>query len=151
MNEIHGQELSADLSVAEEILLDVDRIVDALLEGASALGGTVLSRHCQRFEPVGVTAVVIIGESHLLLSTYPELGLASLNVQTCSASMDLVRGLEAVAHRLEAPEVRSLVMLRHLDTPFEVVARAQGVAVREGRLDERAIGAGVRRPAAATG
>ncbi|HVS64099.1 MAG TPA: S-adenosylmethionine decarboxylase [Thermoanaerobaculia bacterium] len=136
MNGIRGQELSADLTVSAAVLHDVDRLVEALVDGAHAVGGTVLSQHCQRFEPVGATVVVIIGESHLLVSTYPELELASLNVQTCSADMDLIQGLEAVSRRLEASEVRSMVVLRHLDVPFEVVLQTGRVAFRDGRLEE---------------
>lgn len=134
MKSVQGQELSADLSVPESILLDVDELVGALEEGARAVEGTVLSHHCQLFEPVGATVIVVIGESHLLLSTYPELGLASLNVQTCSAEMDLIAGLEAIARRLRATEVRSMIVLRHLDTAFRVVAQAECVALDEGKL-----------------
>lgn len=131
---IHGQELWADVEAGAEALGDADRIQAALRAGAAALGSTVLSEHLQRFEPSGVTAVAVIGESHLLASTYEELGLLAVNIQTCTAAMDLVAGLGAVCAALDATEVREVVVMRRLDSPFRVTLRAERVPVRDGRL-----------------
>jgi len=131
---IHGQELWADVEVGAAALGSADRIQAALRAGAEALGSSVLSEHLQQFEPSGVTAVAVIGESHLLASTYDELGLLAVNIQTCTAEMDLVAGLAAVCVELEAVLVRELIVMRRLDTPFRITLRAERVAVRDGRL-----------------
>jgi S-adenosylmethionine decarboxylase len=131
---IHGQELWADVEVGAAALGDAERIQAALRAGATALGSCVLSEHLQRFEPSGVTAVAVIGESHLLASTYEELGLLAVNIQTCTAAMDLVSGLAAVCAALDATEVREVVVMRRLDSPFQITLRAERVPVRDGRL-----------------
>ena len=132
---IHGQELWADVAVEGPVLDDAPAILAALHAGAAAISSTVLSEHHQRFEPEGVTAVVVIGESHLLASTYAELGIVAVNIQTCSAAMDLVAGLEAIAASLGASEVRSMVVMRRLDTPMRVVFQGERIGLRDGRLE----------------
>ena len=82
----------------------------------------------------GTTAIVVIGESHLLASTYAELGILAVNIQTCSASMELIDGLAAICAELDASEVRSLVVMRRLDVPMRVVLQVEKVPVRGGRL-----------------
>ena len=81
-----------------------------------------------------LAAIVVIGESHLLASTYEELGILAINIQTCSESMDLVAGLESACASLGASAVRALVVMRRLDAPMRVVLQAVNVPVREGRL-----------------
>ena len=63
---IHGQELWADVVVPPAAMRDAGRVQAALRAGAAALGSSVLSEHLQRFEPSGLTAIAVIGESHLL-------------------------------------------------------------------------------------
>lgn len=132
---IHGQELSAEVEVRPELLRDAARIRAALHAGATAMKSTVLSEHVQEFEPSGLTAIVVIGESHLLASTYEELGLLAVNIQTCTITMDLIRGLTAICVALESEAVRDLVLMRRLDVPFRIVLQAERVAVRDGELD----------------
>lgn len=131
---IHGQELWADLRVSAAMLADEAAILEALYAGAAALDSVVLSAHCQRFEPAGLTAVVVIGESHLLASTYGEIGILAVSMQTCSPAMRLLAGLEAICARLEVEEVQSLAMMRRLDTPLRLALHADAVPVRAGRL-----------------
>jgi S-adenosylmethionine decarboxylase len=131
---IFGRELSADVLLDAAVLRDDDALRRSLRAGAQAMGCAVLSECHQRFEPEGLTAVAIIGESHLLVSTYPELGLASFNVQTCSERLRLVEGLEAICAVLGAEAVRSLVLLRHLDVPFQVELCREWVPFHDGRL-----------------
>lgn len=123
------------MALGREALGDTARIREALRAGALALRCAVLSEHHQLFEPAGLTAIVVIGESHLLASTYEELGIVAVNIQTCSPSMDLLVGLAAICGALGATEVRSLVLMRRLDTPMHVALQAEGVAVRDGRLE----------------
>jgi S-adenosylmethionine decarboxylase len=131
---LFGRELWADLVVRAEVLRDGEAIRASLRAGAEALGCEVLSEHHQEFEPSGLTAVVIIGESHLIASTYEELGVLAVNIQTCTGRMDLVPGLEAICDFVGAERARSLLVMRRLDTPFEVELSGENVPFRDGRL-----------------
>ena len=131
---LFGRELWADLVVPPEALRDYAAIRGSLRAGAAALGCAVLSEHHQEFEPSGLTAVVVIGESHLIASTYEELGVLAVNIQTCTERMDLVPGLEAICAAVGAERARSLLVMRRLDVPFEVELSAEDVPFRDGRL-----------------
>lgn len=83
----------------------------AMNEAAKASGATVVSSHANLFNPHGVSAVVIIAESHLTLHTWPEHGYAALDVFTCGETVKpwvikdfLERALSAA--RCSAMEVR---------------------------------------------
>jgi S-adenosylmethionine decarboxylase len=131
---LFGRELWADLVVRAEVLRDSEAIRASLRAGAEALGCAVLSEHHQLFEPSGLTAVAIIGESHLIASTYEELGLLAVNIQTCTGRMELLPGLEAICDVVGAERARSLLVMRRLDTPFEVELSGENVPFRDGRL-----------------
>lgn len=131
---IYGQELWADVAAPAAVLSDESAIRECLVAGASAIGSVVLSSHHQRFEPSGVTAIAIIGESHLLASTYEELGIVAINIQTCTRNMDLVLALTAICRSLRADEVRSLMIVRRLDVPVRIELERTRVPFRDGRL-----------------
>lgn len=81
-----GHHVLLDLTgIDPETLEDVDGL-RALLERAACAGGaTVVSSHFHRFEPQGVSGIVILAESHLAIHAWPELGHAAVDVFTCGA------------------------------------------------------------------
>ena len=48
-------------------------------------GATVLGARFHQFEPDGVTGIVLLAESHASVHTWPEAGLATLDVFTCGS------------------------------------------------------------------
>ena len=78
-----------------EIVNDVAGIEAAMLQAARAMRVTIVASEFHRFNPFGVSGMVIIGQSHLSIHTWPELGYAAADIFTCSATID-----PAVAHAL---------------------------------------------------
>ena len=70
---------------------------DLLPLACAEAGATVLGATFHQFEPAGVTGVVLLAESHASVHTWPERGLATLDVFTCG-SLDA----EAVVARVRA-------------------------------------------------
>lgn len=68
-------------------LNDPQALEVAMNEAAKASGATIVSSHANLFNPHGVSAVVIIAESHLTLHTWPEHGYAALDVFTCGETV----------------------------------------------------------------
>ncbi|MCS7276593.1 MAG: adenosylmethionine decarboxylase [Dehalococcoidia bacterium] len=86
-------------------------LVRALTEAVRAAGGTLLGIKSHAFKPHGVSAVALLGESHMSIHTWPELGYAAVDIFTCGPSMDPYRGLELLkeavgARRMSVQEVR---------------------------------------------
>lgn len=80
--------------------------VEALLHAAvDAIGLTVISTASHVFpEPGGVTALFLLSESHLTIHTFPETGIATINLYCCRPRADF--DWAALCQRLlEAREV----------------------------------------------
>jgi S-adenosylmethionine decarboxylase proenzyme len=73
---------SADLPGSELLRL--------MRECAAALGCTARTGLSEQFEPVGVTSVLILAESHLVVTTWPEHRFATVDLYTCRADIDPV-------------------------------------------------------------
>ncbi len=66
-----------------EILEDGKRIEDIMLEAARIAKATIIGRIFHNFNPHGTSGVVVIAESHLAIHTWPEYGVASIDIYTC--------------------------------------------------------------------
>lgn len=64
----------------------------------------------------GVTGMYLLSESHLTVHTYPELGLATLNLYCCRPRPDYP-WQDALRNRLQASRVRVRTLARALDEP----------------------------------
>lgn len=62
---------------------DPERVLAALRLGAEALSTPVLGACHHRFAPHGVSAVLLVAESHLSCHTWPEAGYCAVDVYTC--------------------------------------------------------------------
>lgn len=88
------------------LLNDVDFIISILTEAAGICGATILNTASHKFEPYGVTAILLLSESHLSIHTWPEEGKAAADCYTCGESNPLlgcdflIKKLEATNHKL---------------------------------------------------
>jgi len=69
--------------VPTETLDDGVALQNLLVAIADQSGATVIDTRFSRFEPHGVSGIVIIAESHITLHSWPELGYAAIDVFTC--------------------------------------------------------------------
>ena len=69
-------------------LNDLTVIQEAMMLAAQAVGAEVVGKAECRYVPHGVTAVLFLAESHILVSTWPEHKTALLDVLLCNDAMD---------------------------------------------------------------
>lgn len=70
---------------SSEIRLDDPTAVEGLIEDiVSEFDFTLVSTDVTRFEPIGITAIGVLGESHISIHTWPEYGYAHIELLTCS-------------------------------------------------------------------
>ena len=63
---------------------DLELVEQALRDATLAADATLLEIRLHRFSPHGgISGVAIIGESHLSIHTWPEVGYAALDIFTC--------------------------------------------------------------------
>ena len=65
------------------VINDVREVEKALLDAAKVAGASVVASSFHRFDPCGVSGVVIISESHLAIHTWPEHSYAAVDIFTC--------------------------------------------------------------------
>ena len=98
---------------------DIAWLRELMLEAAGVIGASVLGDLFRRFEPKGVTGVVVIAESHLSLHTWPRDRYAAVDIFTCG-QLDPRPGFRRLGDRLEASSCRVQETVRGL--PHEVDA-----------------------------
>jgi len=92
---------------------DPDRLSEALREAAAAVGAKVEGGCHAHFVPHGVTAVIILAESHMSISTWPEYEFALVDVLFCRSGASPELAWASLEPVLEPGEVeRDLVTRR---------------------------------------
>ncbi len=66
-----------------EIIKSVGPTREIVLRAAKECGATILDDYFHQFQPIGVSGVVLIAESHISVHTWPENGFAAADIFTC--------------------------------------------------------------------
>ena len=86
----------------EEILNDLDTLREAMLAAANEAGATVMGESFHRFNPHGISGVVVVAESHLFIHTWPEYGYAAADIFTCGTTVQPEKAAEVLIEKLGA-------------------------------------------------
>ena len=96
-----GRHLLVELNDCDRgVLNDLDILRDAMLEAAIKSGAVILGDSFHRFNPQGVSGVVVIAESHLSVHTWPEYGYAAVDVFTCGTAVNPQMAADVLIERL---------------------------------------------------
>ncbi|QGT54618.1 S-adenosylmethionine decarboxylase proenzyme [Synechococcus phage B3] len=80
-----GKHYLLDLYGCEfEVLDNLEFLLQLLVDSALLCGATILNKCYHKFEPQGVTIILLLAESHISIHTVPEKGEAYVDVYTCS-------------------------------------------------------------------
>ncbi len=108
-----GRHILAEYFECDRALLDdPGRLEELLREAAVAANATVISSSFRRFEPFGVSGVVIIAESHLSIHTWPEYGYAAVDYFTCGDAADPWKAHEYLKKLLHPKHTEERELLR---------------------------------------
>ena len=90
-------------------LNDLSTVESILLDAARETGLTVVSSTHHRFKPQGLSAVVILSESHIASHTWPESGTGYVTLTSCRTltPVQIEAVGETVRQRLQAQQVIS--------------------------------------------
>lgn len=97
----HRRHIAADVEQVAPLLLDNGPALEALAVAAARNGGaTVLDVLRHKFDPQGVSLVLLLAESHLSVHTWPEAGECYVDVFTCG-TVDPYPILDAIVAALD--------------------------------------------------
>lgn len=94
-------------------LNDLDFIKEAMTRAAEAVGATVVGEAECRYVPHGITAVLFLAESHILVSTWPEHRSALFDIMLCNTSMEIERAKAVLCEALQSGKHTSRQVARH--------------------------------------
>lgn len=120
-----GQHLLVDIKNVDGLFLNSEaRLAQAMVDLVSNSGLTMLSYHCHALEPIGVSCVGVLLESHVSFHTWPMEGVITFDLFTCGPksllpSLQTVKDLFGVPRKVaitggsvEAPHVQWSYKLR---------------------------------------
>jgi S-adenosylmethionine decarboxylase len=101
-----GRHVLAEMYVCDPRALDdVETVRDIMVGAAIKAGAEVREVAFHKFNPQGVSGVVVISESHLAVHTWPEFGYAAVDVFTCGDKVDPWDAVNAIADSFRSKQV----------------------------------------------
>lgn len=67
---------------------DLEWVENVMIEAAHCARATIVDVMFHKFNPIGISGVVVIAESHLAIHTWPEHRYAAIDVFTCGDMLD---------------------------------------------------------------
>ncbi len=115
-----GRQLIAEFIYCSPKMLNNRRSLEQVIkQGIKESGLSLVSITGKKFNPVGVTIIAVISESHVAIHTYPEARHASIDIFTCGEGSAAVNKLlKYLKSQLKPKTVR--VMEIHRGNPIEV-------------------------------
>jgi S-adenosylmethionine decarboxylase len=93
--------------------LNSPEVVEQALRGiVDATDVTLLDLRVYPFQPIGVTGVAIVSESHIMIHTWPENGYAAVDIFTCGQERDLKGAMEVVRQHFSPERVQMMHITR---------------------------------------
>jgi S-adenosylmethionine decarboxylase len=111
-----GTHIVCELSGCNPTALTDVASVEAMMVGAAKeANATIVETAFHRFQPHGVSGVVVIQESHLSIHTWPETGYAAMDFYTCGDHTDPWAACEYAAKILGAKSMLTTEVKRGIE------------------------------------
>ena len=111
-----GTHIVCELSGCDpRMLTDVAYVREMMVSAAQEANATVIETAFHRFQPHGVSGVVVIQESHLSIHTWPETGYAAMDFYTCGDHTDPWAAAQFAARALGAESMLTTEVKRGIE------------------------------------
>lgn len=98
-----GKHFLLDLkNCSEDLLDDLDFIKDVLFSVANEADTPVIGESFHRFQPQGISGVVLITGAHLCIHTWPEYGYAAIDIFTYGEPFHPEEAARLIVEKLES-------------------------------------------------
>jgi S-adenosylmethionine decarboxylase proenzyme len=125
LHEPAGQHLLVDIKGIEGDFLDSEeRLARAMVDTVQHAGLTMLSYHCHKLIPKGVSCVGVLLESHISFHTWPDEGVITLDLFTCGSNplipvVSTIQELFGIGENIEMQWSHELRGFRNKDSKKE--------------------------------
>ena len=101
-----------------------DAVEQALREMVVACDLTLLDLRVYPFQPIGVTGVAVVAESHINIHTWPEFSYAAVDIFTCGARKDPSAAVPVLREFFAPERIETMEMTRGILLDEAVGVRA---------------------------
>jgi S-adenosylmethionine decarboxylase len=137
--EFYGRHLLLNFSGCAVDLNDVASIRRDMARAIEVIGATILSVTEHKFEPEGMSLVMLLAESHASIHTYPEHKACFLDVFTCGSTIR-VEPFGELLEQLWQPTHVSRKLHERFDPKFDINAVADtGVPILRDRVPQLSV------------
>ena len=117
-----------------EIINDAKNVEEKLVEAVNISGASVVQSVIHKFNPHGISGVVVIEESHFSVHTWPEYGYCALDIFTCGDEIDCHSALQYLKKEFQAKHLSVTEMKRGmLDLPVKLLHKPEAIEVKNER------------------
>lgn len=103
-----GRHILAEFTNCDCKTLDCTELIEKhLTASARASGATIVQTVFHRYNPHGVSGVIVIAESHISIHTWPEYGYAAVDFFTCGEAVDPRKACEHLKSALGASDAHT--------------------------------------------
>lgn len=115
-----GMQIVAEFHNCSKDILNDKRAIEKIIhDGISECGFSLVGINSHCYDPIGVTTVAVISESHVAIHTYPEAQHASIDIFTCSPEKEQTNNLlDYLKEKLDPTTTRIAEITR--GNPIEV-------------------------------
>lgn len=85
--------------------MEPEVIAGVFVRALESAGATVVHALSHHFPGAGLTCVLILAESHAVIHTWPETGMANVDIFSCSTRLKSLAAIEEVGRALGATDV----------------------------------------------
>jgi len=104
------------------ILNDVEKVEASLKQAVVLSGANMVQSVIHRFNPHGVSGVIVIEESHFSVHTWPEYGYCALDIFTCGTEVDYYSALDFLKDAFQSKNISVSEIKRGLlDLPVKLL------------------------------
>lgn len=123
-----GRHLIAEFADCDSLKLqDESFLEECLKEAVRKSGATIVRSVFHRYNPQGVSGVVVIAESHLSIHTWPEYNYAAVDFFTCGDKVDPYRAYEYMKEMLDSKKSHLEELARGIPSEHDEVLRHKPV------------------------
>jgi len=95
-----------------DALNSTDVVFELMREAVEVSGATPVLSSVRRFEPQGVTGIMMVQESHFSIHTWPEVGYAAIDAYTCGVRCDPMKSVDVFQRGLKAESIEVQEIIR---------------------------------------
>ncbi len=102
MNSLGNHLLIEMYNCNQETINSSEKVEQMLIKAVEISGANIIKPVFHKFNPHGISGVIVIAESHFSIHTWPEYGYCALDIFTCGEKINSQKALEYLKEAFQA-------------------------------------------------